>query len=115
MNEPIISPWIFYWIDVFDNVTFFVGIFVSVMIIFGCAGFIIGMAEDNWKKFMPNKCIMICFVISLFILTFVPSRTTVYKMFIASYITPQNIEYVGDSIDSLLDNIENRVAKYKEK
>lgn len=55
--------------------------------------------------------------IILFILPLIPSQETMYKMLIASYITPNNIEqtseFVGDKLDSMVDKITDSAIKIK--
>ena len=98
----IISPFVFYLISMLGKLlcvsTFF--LFASAMLAF------ISFCCEN--KEVLNYSI-ISFLISLFLLVFIPDRDTCYKMLLAKAITYENInsgkEVVKYSIDYLVNKI----------
>ena len=111
--EPIISPWIFYWMDVARalKITLVILTIAGVFVMFFAA-----MSNDiNGKPIIPAiKPVAIAMTIALFILAFIPSKDTMYKMLVTSYITPNNIELVGGSIDNALDKLTDKAIRIKE-
>lgn len=94
MNEPIISPWIIYWISMVSNL----GIAVMVLcIVFGIAGFImlmiygIELGDDlfQYKKYIISWLIFMLMCALLMVAT--PNKDTMYAMLIAKQATPANI------------------------
>lgn len=110
MNDPIFNPWLFYFIDMIDGVS----IVLTVMTIISTISFVVTtggsvitncIAHDEmarveerkvflkyhelWSKY--RKIATTFFTISLFLIIFLPSKITVYKMIVASYTTPANV------------------------
>lgn len=100
MNEPIISPWIFYLIDVVSGV----GVVCGLTLILGCMGFFFTLIERSYDEDCTKwkKAFMYMALVSIFLLIFVPSKDTMYKMIVSSYITPNNIIKVGETVDDSL-------------
>ena len=117
--EPIISPWIFYWINVVNNlapISGFIG-FVSLFVfVVALLTTIDDETEENVRKRASayTKKSLILLVTSIVLFIAIPSKDTMYKMLITSYITPNNIELVGGSIDTALDKFTDKVVKIKE-
>ena len=116
--KPIINPWLFYLIDVADNINLICIIMlvialiasglISICLFDAVAGGIIG--EDKKQAYFKRlktslKVIIPCIIIT--ILT--PSSDTIYKMIIADNITPHNIEIVGDTVESSIDYIFEKI------
>lgn len=136
MNEPIISPWIFYWMDVLTTVKglpkYFVGLALLLFTVFVVVVIVSVMAAPRGKEeeavrtvfrgsrriFIGYLVIFTCFTtISLFI----PSQETMYKMLITSQVTPNNIEYLKNEVKAtgqgLVDSITEasiKIIKAKE-
>lgn len=104
MDTPIISPWIFYLIDVLNSLIplcmittigggtiFFIGTLVTIDDM--------DVPEKISKFLNISKWITI---ISLFLLIFIPTKETLYKMIVANYITPANLTKVGDTVENSL-------------
>ena len=112
--EPIISPWIFYWMDVAEGLS----VLAAIASIFGTMSMIIIVAtyDDETEESVSHmlKLIAVGVAIALALCVFIPSKDTMYKMLVTSYITPNNIELVGGSIDTALDKLTDKVVKIKE-
>ena len=116
--QPIISPWIFYIIDMLPKLsgtTF-------LMCLLGLAGFLIVLTQDvvvsyndgaGWKERidpakqkLKTRLLYTTGIISFigFVgMILIPSQDTAYKMLIASYITPDNLNAVVDGTGALVD------------
>lgn len=119
MNEPIISPWVFYWIETISRIEDFAGIVITVtipvsipLVMFGTQIIKTGvLSKERYKKI--TKGIIIAGIISVIAYIFIPSRGTMYKMLAASYITQENIENVGESIDKIADKLVEKINQVK--
>lgn len=118
--QPIISPWIFYFIDILPRLNaisalmFFLGLLslgLSIMIN-DRVSYCDGETEDCVFRTDPvrHTIRMRCLygagsvtVIGALGMLFIPEQDTVYKMLIASYITPDNINAVIDGTGALVD------------
>lgn len=116
--EPIINPWLFYLIDIVDNINLIC--MIMLVIAFIALGLISicvfgDMVDDtpgenekqNYFKYIKIslKVIIPCIIIT----SFTPSSDTIYKMIIADNITPHNIEVVGDTIEGGIDYIFEKI------
>lgn len=105
MNEPTINPWLIYWLGRVDDLKFLFGMFMA----FGVAIFLYQAASyiddsDLWlvkneeyeakkhnkKKKFGAASLFLIVVLVLQIMT--PSSDTLVKMWIASKVTPANIQ-----------------------
>lgn len=115
MNS-IINPMVFYCIDLFSNLNevVFVIMILSLFVV-GIIGFVFfdmetgfGYDEDDedFKKVKKVFSISsIILIVSISLNIFIPSEQTMYKMLIAKYSTPNNIEAVIDYIDESVEKI----------
>lgn len=117
MNS-IISPWVFYWIGISDNVrTLLIAVLIVLLI-----GLAIALActlcdADDYgsESKTVNKDVKICIKVAIatFILAVlvcvIPDSDTCYKMLAAKMFTQDNInsatEYVTDVIDYAVDKV----------
>ena len=114
--NPIINPLWFYLIDTAT----------SVKVVFMTAGIIIaiilgmisachaGWDMKNFYSFWKCKLTRIFAVIAPILIIvgcLIPSEETAYKMLVASFVTPDNIAAVGDSVSSMVDYIIDSVDK----
>lgn len=116
--QPIISPWIFYIIDMLPKLS---GI-TFLMCLLGLAGFLVVLTQDvvvsyndgaGWKERidpakqkLKTRLLYTTSIISFigFVgMILIPSQDTAYKMLIASYITPDNLNAVVDGTGALVD------------
>ena len=110
MNTPIISPWFFYFAGIADAlgislITFGgIAILISTIILCGSLG------DDDLTSFVKKSIKGIIIGVVIIILgIFCPSEDTYYKMALAKFATPQNIqaitEYAGDTASNINDNV----------
>ena len=110
MNEPIISPWLFYIASCVDAIKFGAGFLDMVLCIASVLGLFIWFNEhpsDQEKKGI--KIILKMTIVFFLIACLVPSSRTVYQMAIAQQITPANIQAVGEKVDKSVDKIIDKV------
>lgn len=114
--EPIISPWIFYLIEVISNLK--AASFV-VATIAACIAMLSGMClfiadkeqKSNFAKYL-KRSLVICIIVYI-VSILCPSQNTMYKMLISNYVTSNNLEYIhetikgdmNDTLDAIADNI----------
>ena len=55
------------------------------------------------------KLLIVPWILTLIISTLTPSANVIYKMLVASQITPQNIEIIGDTVEYSVDYIFNKI------
>ena len=111
MNTPIISPWFFYFAGIAD------GLGITLMV-FGCIAILISIivlcvsVDTNETGFVKKSIKGIIISIVIIILgIFCPSEDTCYKMMLAKFATPQNIQtvtkYAGDTASDVSDAIKD--------
>lgn len=117
MNS-IISPWVFYWIGIVDNIRTLLITILIVLVIGGVIMFMctISDADDyGLKNEDVAKEVKICikaaiatFVVAVLVCV-IPDSDTCYKMLAANMFTQDNIdsatEYVTDVIDYAVDKV----------
>lgn len=111
--EPIINPWVFYWIDLCTPIKV-----VAAVIAFLAGG--LGFSayaeiksyntkEENAPWVHKTKVFGIIAVIFTFVCLIVPNPSTAYKMLVASYVTPDNInstvQFTQEAFKTLMDGI----------
>ena len=105
MMKPIINPWLFYLTDVLSGIKWLLVVFFAVVLFLYLLAFcfyVLDMSElPRWHKLKNIVFLVIPIIIGLLI----PTEKTVYKMLIASYTTPNNIEYVKETGKDLVDYI----------
>lgn len=106
MNEPIISPWLIYLLDVSDAIkcTMFV-----IAVASGILTLFVFCVDEEFTQ--RTKRSVIIFIVCTILAIFVPSERTMYKIIIASYVTPANIQKAGDSIDAVIDRAIEKIQK----
>ena len=96
--EPVISPWLFYFIDVVGAIKV-VGIIVALI---SAIVFLISFLEEE------NGITLISFIvliISLLIIIFVPSSDTLIKMTIAKNVTYDAVDTAKDVVVQVYNDI----------
>ena len=118
--EPIISPSIFYWIDVISTLSIIsTGLFVlsAAVLILALIFLIVFIAEDefkgDFKKFYKKILIIFTIITTVFglLFTFTPSKETLIAMTVAKYVTPDNITAVGGTIEESVSSIATDIVQ----
>lgn len=103
--KSIINPWLFYFIDTICSLKWLLLVLFAVgMIVYLILAFAYTVDAEKPPIFFNMKNTM-CLVVPIIIALLIPEEKTVYKMLIASYTTPNNIEYVKDTGKDLIDYI----------
>ena len=129
MNEPIISPWIFYWIDLADSLK----LIIFFILLFSFVGFLLAGGNYAFKDeryvrdgeiqrlVRATKFFAYCLLVFVIPFVAIPSQETMYKMLITSQLTPNNIEYLKNEVKAtgqgLVDSITDasiKIIKAKE-
>ena len=114
--EPIVSNWIIYLIEIVSNLYYGLVFIFGIGIIFLCIGLVIVIShiivnsmgtEEILEWFIKYKNIsfkiIYAFLFLLLISCFVPSQETMYLMLVNSFITPDNLSFVGGEVKDLID------------
>ena len=121
--EPIISPSIFYWIDVISTLSAIsTGLFIfSVAALVLALGFLIPITiEDelngDFGKLYKKILIILTIITTIFGLScvFTPSKETLMTMIVAKYVTPNNITAVGGTIEESVSSIATEIIRVVE-
>ena len=121
--EPIISPSIFYWIDVISTLSAIsTGLFIfSVAALVLALGFLIPITiEDelngDFGKLYKKLLITLTIITTIFGLScvFTPSKETLMTMIVAKYVTPDNITAVGGTIEESVSSIATEIVRVVE-
>lgn len=111
MNTPIISPWFFYFAGIADGLGITLMVFgcIAILISIIVMGVSVGADETGFVKKSIKGIIISIVIIILGI--FCPSEDTCYKMMLAKFATPQNIQtvtkYAGDTASDVSDAIKD--------
>lgn len=122
--EPIISPWVLYWVSVMCNINDLVAIinWLSIMsIILVVAVHLVDYKNymngdeiviiPNWTKYIKISLIVTC--VSGLLYVFIPDKQTMISMIAVSYITPDNINITTDCVIELVQRISEAVNEVK--
>ena len=122
--EPIISPWVLYWVSVMCNINDLVAIinWLSIMsIILVVAVHLVDYMNymngderviiPNWTKYIKISLIVTC--VSGLLYIFIPDKQTMISMIVVSYITPDNINITADYVVELVQRISEAVNEVK--
>lgn len=115
----VISPWIFYAIDLLDKLWHtFVVVSVATPILFvlyWCFGNdnLYGEERKEFNKKMRKRVNKIIVVVSISIVGIVaiPSEETMYKMLVARYVTYENVDKASKTIKDGVDYIFKKLDK----
>lgn len=113
---PIINPMYLYLIEVLHNLDVINNfIFITLAFITLVTGVMYIIDDYAREKIEKNKVLVklvfIAFVVSLLITLLVPTKDTMYKMLIASYVTTDNIQIVNDAIKTNLQDYLNMLGE----
>lgn len=125
--KPIINPWIVYFAEVSDvikclNILLFIVAAIYFVITYDFSdvmemsldGFLHANEEKTEKNkkrwFSKIKKTCLCLFILLFFGLFVPSKETIYKMIIASYVTEDNYKKSKEEIYEIIDHVADKIV-----
>lgn len=122
MNEPIISPWLIYWAGRMDMLhNFFI---VAGFLLTMCAGICVTayvlslfdcdlVRDGDFSKALLNfakKLTCVALIVDALAMV-VPTKDEVIAMYVARYITPANIETVGEFTEKTVDALIEKILK----
>ena len=118
--EPIISPSIFYWIDVISTLstisTVLFGLSATALVV--ALIFLIPLTvedelNDDFGKFYKKILITLTIITTIFGLShiFTPSKETLIAMTVAKYVTPDNITTIGGTIEESVSSIATDIVQ----
>nr|DAH55370.1 MAG TPA: hypothetical protein [Caudoviricetes sp.] len=113
MNIPIINPWLLYAADVL-GVLRWVFIILGGIVLLGCIATLFAMLDMGEVSYVKNTIKgAIVGVIIVILGVCCPSKDTCYKMALAKFATPQNVEmvteYVGDTATNVTDSVSEAI------
>lgn len=108
--EPIVSPWIFYWVNViyglkcflfctmmaFIFVSIIVAVYVSVEVYGDYESFI----EKHYKKI---KTFIVLMMVNILLFIAIPEKDTMITMIVAQYTTENNLNYILDVSKQIIE------------
>ena len=113
MNEPIISPWLIYWIgrmDMLQGICCIVGFLVTIYAVIATFAVMTDINKD--KESVKAVKILVCTALLLDMLgIFLPTEKEIYAMYAAEHITPANIKATGEFADKAVDALIEKIAK----
>lgn len=113
---PIINPIYLYLIEVLHNID---ALNQAAFMFLTCAAGGVAVAyfiDDDVRSLLQLHkkkiiALYIAFIISALIAVLVPTKDTMYKMLIASYVTTDNIQIVNDAIKTNLQDYLNMLGE----
>ena len=121
MNDPIISPWLIYFIDTTDSLLKVTCPLAILAVVVSVILFIEAShtydEEDEEKLLKGAKMFLSVGIVSGLLTIFIPTPNTIYKMMAAHYVTPANIQATGEfadkTVDKVIDKITNAIQKFE--
>ena len=120
--KPIISPWLIYLIDLFNNLK---GLLNVALILLGCV--VVGIliiwfvCFIDYKDEQDDNVIIVCkkhlkkliiwLGISSLLFTAIPSKDTMYTMLVLENVTTDNIQVIGKTGKDVVDYITDQIDK----
>ena len=111
--EPVISPWLFYLIDIAKGIritSLFVSLCVFIPFAYGLATMVINKEYGNDDKDYLRgkrtfKISLVILIISLGISIFIPSPDTILKMVVAKNVTYDTVNTAKDVVVQVYNDI----------
>ena len=118
MNTPIIDPMIFYWLQVLENLTNVLGT-ITIIGVVGVIFLLFGaLMENNFDVSARDSYVLRARKVAMFLIIpilcmiFVPTKSTMIQMMVASKVTPENIQtskkFVIDTIVEVKNALEEK-------
>lgn len=122
MNEFIINPWVIYIIELIDTLKIglwiLIGlssvIFIVILHLLYDEDLIEDFEEDvpdRSKLIKRRNSLIILLLVMIFFNIVLPTKETMYKMLIASYVTKENVNIVESQFDKLIEKFSNELNK----
>ena len=126
MNEPLISPWMFYLLDVLSPLDFILGTTallssIGAILCFmvktdmedeaehcGYEGYYGRQAAKTNRRF---KILLAIACVTMLFTVLVPSKSTVIQMYIASKVTPANLNAAADMGEKAADKMIEKIIE----
>jgi NADH:ubiquinone oxidoreductase subunit 6 (subunit J) len=109
MNDPIVSPWLVYWLgrlDCFVEFSAAIAMFSFVGAVFLALISIIEVDEGDRQAFLRRWWwVFVVPVISVAVAVFTPTKSDLIGMYVASKTTPANIEKAVDAGKAIKDEL----------
>ena len=113
MNTPIISPWFFYFARLADALRISLILFGCIAVLFSTIILCSLLANSETRFVKKSVKGIIIGVVTIILGMFCPSEDTCYKMALAKFATPQNIQaitgYVGDTTSNVSDSVSDAI------
>lgn len=114
--KPIINPWLIYFVNMLNPIRIFliIGLIVLLCISIGLFEIWLEMEcnEDDERSFYQIcKKVLFGFIAMIVLFIAVPNKETAYTMVALKYVTPNNIETVGDTTKDVVDYITDQIDK----
>ena len=115
MGQPVVSPWVIYFmntVDALKGIFLLLGIVSAIVTLIFLALFLLENAEDDKKRLKRATMFLAAITFSFFFLFSVtPSKKTIIEILVAKHITYENMHKVTTE----LKKIEEAFLKYLEK
>lgn len=118
MNEPIINPWIFYFIGLCRPINIVSLILSCIFTFLAILTYCDSLGEnpynstdDEIEKRNISKTMGIIASVFIAIAILTPNESTCYKMLIASSVTKENITTTGEAINEVLDKAVKEIIR----
>jgi hypothetical protein len=131
MNTPIIDPMFFYWLQILDNLSIIAGIISflggSAIILFSCLAWVeheLGLNAAEYRDEYRAKChytrdayisiikkIALPLIIPILFLIFVPTKTTIIQMMLASKVTYENVQTSKKFVIDTIVEVKNALGE----
>lgn len=114
--EPVINPLFFYIVDVADALKALLGfgggaVFIITLLVFVIEATTDGLDYIETAEWKAYKTIFIVSGIAIILGILLPSEATCYKMIVASFLTPDNLNLLGEGVTNAVDYIVESVDK----
>lgn len=108
--QPIISPWVFYWIHTLSELRFFFGSASVLFFVALCMTFFVWLhfkeneegEEKLWK--WCRRCGILLLLCAMGT-AIIPNKETMYQMLMMQQITPDNIEVFKGEVKGIVDYV----------
>lgn len=110
MNEPIISPWLIYFVGRLNTIKgillialLFSGVIVGLWLLGGMRS-----TEKEKEVLRIDACV---FGVALVLFAIIPDKEEALAMYATSKVTPANVQAVGESVDKVTDKAVEKIIR----